>query len=291
MGNLGNQINYNSPCLDVTVEQTEVNSGIRTNRTIKGKERLNFDYLKNCSEKDFIWLNTNMLVEAVKNYFTENKYGKDAIVINRIVNDLVRRIMSHAETIKEKVKRINAHKETIQAHGAELKKLSQEHTEQLEQLEQAHTDAQKQLRQTHTTELGRLEQAHTTELDRLRQEHESTLDKLRQEHASTKQKLTIKEKLVNKQAEIIQIERNSKTKLQKNLNELRPQTLPPTPPQSPTQPTQHTNNMEWGFGNGFGGGARRTKKRRSHRSNKTKLGRRLQNRISRRKTLRKRNKN
>ena len=51
---------------------------------------------------------------------------------------------------------------------------------------------------------------------------------------------------------------------------------------------QAANNE--GFGNNLGGGARRTKKRR-RRSNKTKLGRRLQNRISRRKTLRKRNKN
>jgi hypothetical protein len=66
---------------------------------------------------------------------------------------------------------------------------------------------------------------------------------------------------------------------------------PLTPPSSPTV----TNEVQEGFNEedleGFDGGARRTKKRRSRRSNKTKLVRRPQNRVYQRRTSKKRSKN
>jgi DNA repair ATPase RecN len=285
------QINYNSPCLDVTVEKTEVNSGIRTNRTIKGRKNLDFERLKKCSENDFKWLNTDMLVEAVKNYFKETK---DAIVINRIVNDLVRRIMSHAEII-------NAHEETIKELEDKLKELENElgdarkKQSNLEEFKKKLNEALKS------------SNAARTEQERELKKKQEELDKLRQEHDSTTKELTIKRNLVNKQAKIIrniritndklqknndELQKNN-DELQKNLDNLRHQTLLPTPPLTPLTTTV-TNEVQDGFteedlGEGFDGGARRTKKRR--RSNKTKLVRRPQNRVYQRRTSRKRNKN
>ena len=341
MGRTKKQFNNNSNCLVVEEKETQVGK----NKTTWGRGDLDFEGLKKCSEKEFEWLKTDMLVEAVRKYFTVNGYGRDAIVINRIVNILKRRILSHAgiinahaETIKEKVKRIKAQEETIKQLEDKLKELSQQHTEQLENLSQEHKAKLEQLIQAHATELERLKQEHKgtlkeqnrTFLSNLRKsnavksQQESELVRLRQDYALTTQELDklreeliIKTNLVEEQKKQIQDLSQKLLKLQEELDELKRQrqpsqpTPPPTPPpHTPTpnqinlsqktheQPSRENNPKEtvgWGFGPNFnenlGGGARRTKKRRRRRSNKTKLGRRLQNRISRRKTLRKRNKN
>jgi myosin heavy subunit len=337
MGNPGNQINYNSPCLDVT----KTNDGFKTTR---GKEGLDFDKLMKCFPEDFKNLNLNDLDKALKEYMTRPEISQEAReTINLILNEFIRKIGDYKKTLSlyRQEGRPFTKERTITIDLSKRKE--QEHTEQIDRLGQKHTKELQKLIQKHKEELDRLGQKHTKELGRLRQEHSSTkqeltkktnsvnkqakiiqnirktrdelqkeLDKLRQEHALTTQELIKKTNLVSRQKEQIQNFSQKLIELEKELNELRTQPSQPTPPPSPRRENilgQEVNQPIASFpnpdnpdflsepapapppeNNNFGGGARRTKKRR-RRSNKTKLGRRLQNRISRRKTLRKRSKN
>jgi DNA repair exonuclease SbcCD ATPase subunit len=313
MGNPGNQIKYNSPCLDVT----KTNDGFKTTR---GKEGLDFDKLMTCFPEDFKNLNLNDLDKALKEYMTRPEISQEAReTINLILNEFIRKIGDYKKTLslyrqegrpftRERTITIDISKKKEQAHKAEIDRLEQTHEEQLKKLI-AHTEKLEILSQQYRAELYRLEQKHTTELEKqkrnfilelrkskakISQKHNATLQKLRQDYASMQEELKASKSLVEEQKKQIQDLSQKLLKLQEELNELKRQPSPPTPPHSPKKinisQNPQGNNIEWGFGNYFDGGARRTKKRR-RRSNKTKLGRRLQNRISRRKTLRKRNKN